>query len=138
MCSILVEIMISTLWMFYPCFEWLFRTRAAASTMFPHKVFPFARTPPCSTDHSLSKTAPSTHLHMCAQHIALTYTMYIFCTRVKSTQASALSEIVPQRQKFVQVSHIFSFRCRRSDPPNCDTHSESKVDSPSNMYLSTL
>ena len=39
--------------------------------------------------------------------------------------------------EFVQVSHIFSFRCRPSDPPNCDTHSESKVDSPSNMYFSS-
>ena len=68
-------------------------------------------------------------------HVHFLYKSKDYCS---VTQASALSEIVPQRQKFVQVSHIFSFRCRRSDPPNCDTHSESKVDSPSNMYLSTL
>ena len=39
-CSILVKIMITTLWMFYSCFEWLFHTRAApAEHCFPSKFF---------------------------------------------------------------------------------------------------
>ena len=39
--------------------------------------------------------------------------------------------------EFVEVRHILCLRCLRSDPPNCDTPSESKVDSHSNMYLSS-
>ena len=39
-CSILVKIMITTLWMFYSCFEWLFHTRAApAEHCFPSNFF---------------------------------------------------------------------------------------------------
>ena len=89
-CSILVKIMITTLWMFYSCFEWLFHTRAAPAEhcfpskffFFPLSLFNFARSLfNCSTGHSLSKTAPSTHLHVCAGQNYFSYAMYNCCTR---------------------------------------------------------
>ena len=133
--------MITTLWMFYPCFEWLFYTRAAAaSTMFSPQSFSL-----CSVLVQLAIHFPKVlpkHIYICPAYVrcgCCTRGLLVKkCTRLHEHQfcpnCTSETEFVP---KFVQVSHIFCFRCLPSDPPNCDTHSESKVDSPSNMYLSS-
>ena len=68
-------------------------------TLFSFKVFllpsPSSTLPgPCSTGHSLSKTAPSTHLHVCAEQNYSLYTRYNCCTR---KQEALLTESVFQK-----------------------------------------
>ena len=125
--------MITTLWMFYPCFEWLFYTRAAAaSTLFSPQSFSL-----CSVLVQLAIHFPKLlpkHIYICPAYVRCSCCtrglLVKKCTRLHEHQfcpnCTSETEFMP---KFVQVSHIFSFRCLPSDPPNCDTHSESKVDS---------
>ena len=64
-CSILVKIMITTLWMFYSCFEWLLHTKAApAEHCFPSKFF-FCPLPVQLVIHS-PKLLPQ-RIYMCVQ-----------------------------------------------------------------------
>ena len=85
-CSILVKIMITTLWMFYSCFEWLFHTRAApAEHCFPSKFFfcplPVQLCPgPVQLAIHSQKLLPQ-RIYMCAGQTCFLYAMYNCCTR---------------------------------------------------------